>query len=149
MFSWFSVSLSMLYTHIHTEWQQSETGTVAKTFQLENKSVLETLYYASSMYKWTDSTTNSPTTHSKYTPHKLMELHKISASQFEWTVLNERARSQAWPDLELLFEKKVRYTFYRQHENNIFLYSHTHTHTHRLGTTLNRKHSPLTFRWTM
>lgn len=38
-----------------------------------------------------------------------MELFKISQPQFEWIVLNERSRSQAWRDLEGIFEKKVNY----------------------------------------
>lgn len=79
---------------------------MSKSFQLDDKSVLEILYYASSMYKWSNSANNSPAL-SKYSPQKLMEMHKISSGQFEWVVLNERARSQAWPDLESLFEKKV------------------------------------------
>lgn len=74
-----------------------------KAFEILDQPVLETLYYASSHYKWSDTTNNT----SANSPYKLMEIFRISQSQWEWVALNERSRSQAWRDLEGIFEKKV------------------------------------------
>lgn len=68
-----------------------------------DRPVLETLSYVCSQHKWSDAA-NATATNS---PYKLMEVYKISQSQFEWIALNERSRSQAWRDLEGMFEKKV------------------------------------------
>lgn len=63
---------------------------------------MRTIYYASAQHKWSDT---DPT--AKYNPHKLAEAYAVGQAQFEWVALNERAKSQAWRDLEALFEKKV------------------------------------------
>lgn len=84
------------------DFQQKEKQSNSKAFEILDGPVLETLYYASSQHKWnatSDTVANSP--------HKLSEMFKVSQSQFEWIVLNERSRSQAWCDLEGIFEKKV------------------------------------------
>lgn len=66
------------------------------------KSVVETLYYACGKYqKWSDPTVNSLTS-----PFKIVEKYIVSQAQFEWIALNERGKSQAWMDIEGLFEKK-------------------------------------------
>lgn len=75
-----------------------------KAFEIVDRPVLETLFYASSQYKWSDAANNVIPN----SPYKLMELFKVSQTQFEWIALNERSRSQAWRDLEGIFEKKVK-----------------------------------------
>ncbi len=90
--------------HKFTDFQQSEKQSNPKAFEILDRPVLETLHYASSQYKWSDAATNASAINS---PYKLQESFKISQSQFEWITLNERSRSQAWRDLEGIFEKKV------------------------------------------
>lgn len=85
------------------DFQQKEKQGNSKAFEILDRPVLETLYYASSQYKWNDATNNATAN----SPYKLMEMFKVSQSQFEWVALNERSRSQAWRDLEGIFEKKV------------------------------------------
>jgi VPS33B-interacting protein in polarity and apical restriction len=68
---------------------------------LEN-SVVETLYYCCEKFqKWSDPTANSLTN-----PYKVVEKYGVVPAQFEWVALNERGKSQAWRDVEILFEKK-------------------------------------------
>lgn len=98
-----------LYTHLLTnyiillEWQIFEKSTGGpETTKLLDSSVLESLYYTCSKHKWGEATSsNSPTT-----PQRFVEMYQISSAQFEWIALNERGRSQAWRDVESLFEKK-------------------------------------------
>lgn len=67
-----------------------------------DKSVLETLYYACNKFqKFSEPQTTSITN-----PFKIVEQFNIAPAQFEWIALNERAKSQAWRDIESLFEKK-------------------------------------------
>lgn len=82
------------------DWQIGEKPN--PSFELFNSPVMKTIYYSCSQHKWTDT---DPT--AKYNPFKLVEVHGVSQAQFEWVALNERAKSQAWKDLEGLFEKKV------------------------------------------
>lgn len=89
------------------DFQQKEKQSNPKAFEILDLPVLETLSYACSQHKWSE-TTNHTISNS---PYKLMEVYKISQSQFEWIALNERSRSQAWRDLEGIFEKKVRVLF--------------------------------------
>lgn len=66
------------------------------------KSAIETLYYACEKFqKWSDPAANSP-----INPYKVVENYAITPAQFEWIALNERGKSQAWRDIEGLFEKK-------------------------------------------
>lgn len=67
--------------------------------------VLETLNYVLSRHKWND-TAQTPVDN----PFKFAEIYSVTSSQLEWVALNERARSQAWRDVELLFEKKSWHT---------------------------------------
>lgn len=98
-----------LYTHLLTnyiilmEWQIFEKSTGGpETTKLIDSSVLESLYYTCSKHKWGETTSsNSPTT-----PQRFVEMYQISPAQFEWIALNERGKSQAWRDVESLFEKK-------------------------------------------
>lgn len=66
------------------------------------KSVLETLYYACEKFpKFSDPSSSQSLTN----PYKISEKFSISPAQFEWVALNQRARAQAWKDIESLFEK--------------------------------------------
>jgi VPS33B-interacting protein in polarity and apical restriction len=66
------------------------------------KSTIETLYFACGKFqKWSDPTVNSLTN-----PFKIVETYGVPQAQFEWIALNERGKSQAWMDIEGLFEKK-------------------------------------------
>lgn len=64
------------------------------------KSALETLHYVCSRHKWSDATPTGET------PLKFSETFQIIPAQYEWVALNERARTQAWRDVEALFDKK-------------------------------------------
>lgn len=67
------------------------------------KSVIETLYYACEKFqKWSEP--QSVTSASN--PFHIVDQYTIAAAQFEWIALNERAKAQAWRDIEKLFEKK-------------------------------------------
>lgn len=61
--------------------------------------MLQTLYFACAQHKWSDPA-------GRYNPQLLVDQHHVSAAQFEWVALTERARAHAWRDVELLFEKK-------------------------------------------
>ncbi|XP_055843144.1 vacuolar protein sorting-associated protein 16B [Episyrphus balteatus] len=65
-----------------------------------DSSVLEVLYSCSSRHKWKDLDTTSP-----LSPFKIAADYQISPAQFEWTALNERAKSQSYLDLGGIFEK--------------------------------------------
>lgn len=65
-------------------------------------SVIETLFYCCEKFqRWSDPTVNSP-----MNPFKVVEAYGVTPAQFEWIALNERGKSQAWRDIESLFEKK-------------------------------------------
>uniref|UniRef100_A0A1B0DDE1 Vps16 C-terminal domain-containing protein n=1 Tax=Phlebotomus papatasi TaxID=29031 RepID=A0A1B0DDE1_PHLPP len=78
------------------EWQSAEDKS------LLDKPVLESLYRVCQRHKWSDNKSPSPGN-----PYNFAKAYQISASQFEWIALNERARSKAWKDLDGLFEKKT------------------------------------------
>lgn len=78
------------------EWQSAEDKS------LLDKPVLESLYRVCQRHKWSDNKSPSPGN-----PYNFAKTYQISASQFEWIALNERARSKAWKDLDGLFEKKT------------------------------------------
>lgn len=66
------------------------------------KSVIETLYFCCEKFnKWSEPTASAITN-----PYKVAENFGITPAQFEWIALNERGKSQAWRDIEGLFEKK-------------------------------------------
>ncbi|XP_070500332.1 vacuolar protein sorting-associated protein 16B [Chironomus tepperi] len=68
-----------------------------------DKSVLETLYSACNKFqKFSEPTQSTSSTN----PFKIVEQFNVAPAQFEWIALNERAKSQAWRDIESLFEKK-------------------------------------------
>ncbi|KAG5681797.1 hypothetical protein PVAND_011205 [Polypedilum vanderplanki] len=69
-----------------------------------DKSLLETLYFACEKFqKFSDPLTSQNDTN----PFKMIEQYNITSAQFEWIALNQRARAQAWRDIETLFEKKT------------------------------------------
>lgn len=71
-------------------------------YDILEKSAIETLYYCCEKFqKWGDPTTNSNTN-----PYKIVETYAVTPAQFEWIALNSRGKSQAWRDIEGLFEKK-------------------------------------------
>lgn len=71
-------------------------------YDILERSVIETLYYCCEKFnKWSDPTVNSITN-----PYKIVENYSVTPAQFEWIALNERGKSQAWRDIEGLFEKK-------------------------------------------
>lgn len=74
------------------EWQSMEKS--KGTINVINTSVLKSLYYISEK--------QSPS----LTAQQFAELYNVCTAQYEWITLNERARSQAWRDIEPLFEKK-------------------------------------------
>lgn len=83
------------YTNL-LEFQLSEKSSGSAGSQnLPDLSVLETLRYVIGK-GGTDSDT----------PNKFVDHYQILQGQFEWVALNERARAQAWRDMETLFEKK-------------------------------------------
>lgn len=87
------------------EWQLKEKINNPKLMNILDSSPLESLYHACSNHKWNNAGTSSEiANHSN--PYQFMEIFKIAQSQFDWIALNERARSQAWCDLEKIFEKK-------------------------------------------
>lgn len=66
------------------------------------KSVIETLYFSCEKFnKWSDPAASATTN-----PYKITENFGIAPAQFEWIALNQRGKSQAWRDIEGLFEKK-------------------------------------------
>lgn len=92
------INIQINFSFFQIEWQKNECN--AK--ELFDKSVVECLYWACSKSKWNTSSGDNNLA------MKLVDIHKIIPSQFEWIVLNERARSKAWLDLETIFQKKVR-----------------------------------------
>lgn len=69
-----------------------------------DKSVVETLYYVCEKFRWSEGNT---TTNTMMNPYKLSETYQLLPATFEWVALNERAKCQAWRDVEALFDKKV------------------------------------------
>lgn len=65
------------------------------------KSVLETLNYVCSRHTWSDASPTTPTNTKTFS-----DTYQILPAQYEWVALNERARAQAWRDVEALFDKK-------------------------------------------
>lgn len=67
-----------------------------------DKPVIETLFYSCEKFqRWSD-----PSVNSMMNPYKIVENYGIAPAQFEWIAINERGKSQAWRDIETLFEKK-------------------------------------------
>lgn len=87
------------------EWQLKEKISNPKLMNILDCSPLESLYVACSNHKWSNISSDSQATnHSN--PYQFAEMFKIAQSQFDWVTLNERSQSQAWCDLDKIFEKK-------------------------------------------
>ncbi|XP_055911479.1 vacuolar protein sorting-associated protein 16B [Eupeodes corollae] len=67
-----------------------------------DSSALEVLYSCCARHKWKDSEATS-----SLSPLKIATDYQISPAQFEWTALNERAKSQSYLDLGGIFEKST------------------------------------------
>lgn len=83
------------------DWQLNEKIHNPKLTKILDSSVLESLYYACMNHKW-----NASSDMATSGPQKFADTYKISQSQFDWIVLNERAHRQAWLDLENIFDRK-------------------------------------------
>lgn len=86
------------------EWQLKEKIRNPKLINILDVSPLESLYHACTNHKWNIAISAELANNSN--PYNFMELFKIAQSQFDWIALNERAHSQAWCDLNKIFEKK-------------------------------------------
>lgn len=83
------------------EWQLLEKSKgLENSYKLVDSSPVESLYYSCSKFKWKDLNSTEPTN-----PYKFITDYKINSGIFEWTALNERAKTQAYLDLEGIFEK--------------------------------------------
>lgn len=65
-----------------------------------DSSALEVLFSCCTEHKWKDSDVMN-----SLSPFKFASDYQISPAQFEWTALNERAKSQSYLDLAGIFEK--------------------------------------------
>lgn len=74
------------------EWQLKEKINNPKLINILDASPSETLFHIVSANQ-----SNS---------YHFVDTFKISQSQFDWIVLNERGQSQAWCDIDRIFEKK-------------------------------------------
>lgn len=72
---------------------------------ISDSSPLESLYVACNNHKWSSSSSDLSVANQS-NPYHFADVFKIAQSQFDWVTLNERAQSQAWCDLDKIFEKK-------------------------------------------
>lgn len=87
------------------EWQLKEKINNPKLINILDSSPLESLFIASSNHRWSNALADlTPGNHSN--PYQFADMFKISQPQFDWILLNERALSQAWCDLDKIFERK-------------------------------------------
>lgn len=95
------------------EWQLSEKIQNPKLKNILDTPVLESLFLTCSNFKWSAaaaSASDPATIGGQSNPYKFAETYKVSQSQFDWIVLNERALDQKWCDLDTIFEKKTWHT---------------------------------------
>lgn len=88
------------------EWQLKEKISNPKLINILDSSPLESLYVACSNHKW-NAASSDLSIANQSNPYQFADMFKISQSQFEWIILNERAQSQIWCDLDKIFEKKT------------------------------------------
>lgn len=89
------------------DWQLKEKINNPKLIKILDSSPLECLYNLCSNHKWgSGAGTSSDYMNNHSNPYQFCDSFKIAQSQFDWIALNERAQSQAWCDLEKIFEKK-------------------------------------------
>lgn len=87
------------------EWQLKEKINNPKLLNILDSSPIESLYVLSMNHKWSNASTDFSIANQS-NPYQFAEMFKISQPQFDWITLNERSRSQAWCDLEKIFERK-------------------------------------------
>lgn len=84
------------------EWQLKEKINNSKLINILDASPLETLFHtAASNVSW-----NSASVANQSNPYYFADMFNVSQSQFDWISLNERGQSQAWCDIDKIFEKK-------------------------------------------
>lgn len=87
------------------EWQLKEKINNPKLINILDASPLESLYVVCSNHKWSNASSDSSVPNQS-NPYYFVDMFKIAQSQFDWIKLIERAQSQAWCDLDKMFEKK-------------------------------------------
>lgn len=87
------------------EWQLKEKINNPKLLNILDSSPLESLYVASMNHKWSNASVDLSIPNQS-NPYQFAEMFKISQPHFDWIALNERAKIQAWCDLEKIFERK-------------------------------------------
>lgn len=87
------------------EWQLKEKINNPKLLNILDSSPLESLFLACMNHKWSNASTDFSIPNAS-NPYQFADMFKISQPQFDWITLNERARSEAWCDLEKIFERK-------------------------------------------
>lgn len=83
-------------------WQAGEQGARNQP-DLVGESTLRSLFHCSRGHHWPDQTTGTVSVNN---PHAFAKQYQVMDGQFEYVVLIERARNEAWMDLETIFEKK-------------------------------------------
>lgn len=100
------IKITIIVYFLTIEWQlaqRTKDKLVAKW--IGDSTVLQCLYYVSSIHKW-----NTKTADGIETPYTFAEIYGVSDMQFDWLIITERASNQMWPDLQKLFEKKASQT---------------------------------------
>lgn len=87
------------------DWQLKEKIHNPKLLNILDSSPLESLFLASMNHKWSNASADFSIPNQS-NPYQFTEMFKISQPHFDWIILNERAKSQAWCDLEKIFERK-------------------------------------------
>lgn len=87
------------------EWQLKEKISNPKLINNLDSSPLESLFVACSNHKWSSASADTSVPNPS-NPYQFANTFKIAQSQFDWVTLNERAQSQAWCDLDKIFEKR-------------------------------------------
>lgn len=87
------------------DWQLKEKISNPKLLNVLDSSPLESLFFASMNHKWSNASADFSVPNQS-NPYQFADMFKISQPQFDWITLNERAKTQAWCDLEKIFERK-------------------------------------------
>lgn len=87
------------------EWQLKEKINNSKLLNILDCSPLGSLFIASTNHKWNRASADLSIPNQS-NPYQFADTFKIAQPQFDWVVLNERAQSKAWCDLNKIFERK-------------------------------------------
>lgn len=87
------------------DWQLKEKISNPKLLNILDSSPLESLFFASMNHKWSNASADFSIPNQS-NPYQFADMFKISQPHFDWITLNERAKTQAWCDLEKIFERK-------------------------------------------